>query len=221
MPPSSLAYYTFLPLDNLCESIVDTWASYEDKIHAQKKKQSHSKQQFLAARSALRALLWQVTHSKEWQIKPHFKGKPFIYDLKNQPGPYISVSHTHRMVAAAISFTAPIGIDIEYFKERDFTALAKHSFGPQEQQSVEKKGIDEFYRIWTIREAIGKSTGEGLRFVTNQKDIALSVIDNTLYQSENYYLYTPTIDHCDYALAIALHQSNPSLLSGTIDYISI
>ena len=50
--------------------------------------------------------------------------------------------------------------------------MAEATFGPLETQRVGRTGERGFYRIWTVREAMGKATGEGLRLVADRLDRA-------------------------------------------------
>ena len=48
-------------------------------------------------------------------------------------------------------------------------ALAALAFGPAEQ--TEAAAAEGFYRIWTLREAMAKATGEGLMLAANRCDL--------------------------------------------------
>jgi phosphopantetheinyl transferase len=74
------------------------------------------------------------------------------------------------MVACAFSGTGSIGIDLEAHRPRSFDAIACHGFGPGEQSIIARDGMRAFYRIWTLREAMGKATGQGLALVTDGRD---------------------------------------------------
>lgn len=71
--------------------------------------------------------------------KPYVEGNPF----------YISLSHSAGITVAAVSDT-PCGIDIEYMKERDYQKIAKRFF------QTMPAGLNEFYRLWTAKEAYKK-----------------------------------------------------------------
>jgi 4'-phosphopantetheinyl transferase len=74
-------------------------------------------------------------------------------------------------VAVAIAPAGALGIDIERHRTRDFAALAARAFGPAERAEVAASGADAFYRIWTLREAVAKATGEGLALAANGRDL--------------------------------------------------
>jgi phosphopantetheinyl transferase len=75
------------------------------------------------------------------------------------------------MVAVAMARAGALGVDIERHRARDFAALAAQAFGPAERAEVGIHGADAFYRIWTLREAMAKATGEGLALAANGRDL--------------------------------------------------
>ena len=84
-------------------------------------------------------------------------GKPQMEDV------YFNLSHSHHMVACAIS-DKPVGCDIE--KVRDIKGdVAARFFSEQEiayiEEAEDKK--DMFFRLWTMKESYMKMTGDGLK----------------------------------------------------------
>lgn len=73
-------------------------------------------------------------------------GKPVI---KNLPL-FVSLSHSKNITVSAVSDN-PVGIDIEYKSERDYIAIAERFF------EVMPKDLDEFYALWTAKEAYKKA----------------------------------------------------------------
>jgi 4'-phosphopantetheinyl transferase len=99
------------------------------------------------------------------------EGRPIIRDASSRRRTCISLSHTGGWLAGALSTGSLIGIDIECHKpNRNFVALASAAFGPQERGRVADRGAREFYRIWTLREAMAKARGVGLSFVCDGRD---------------------------------------------------
>lgn len=145
---------------------------------------SHKRQQtYLRGRSAIRQLLFIETSEKNWEISVHQNGKPYIHN-----GPHISLSHSGDIVACAMCEEAPIGIDVEHWKPRDFNAIAAFSFNAEQQEEVRQNGIEAFYKYWTAKEAIVKINGSSIF----QPDI----------QMDNYTIYYQHIEN-NYSLAIA------------------
>ena len=85
------------------------------------------------------------------------KGKPFFED----GSAYFSISHSHEYWVCVFS-PLPIGIDIQYRKSsRNELLIARRFFSKEEAAIVENDGTDSFYKVWTIREALGKYLGTG------------------------------------------------------------
>lgn len=102
------------------------------------------------------------------QIETDFRGKPLVAGRADR---YVSISHSGDVLVAAAGTAGPIGIDIERHKaSRNIDAIAEAAFGPGEREAVRREGPAAFYRIWTIREAFAKATGEGMASVTDRRD---------------------------------------------------
>lgn len=61
---------------------------------------------------------------------------------------HFNISHSKNILIACFDKT-PCGIDIEYIKERDSSKLSKYF-------KKEFKNLDEFYKFWTLKEAVYK-----------------------------------------------------------------
>ena len=154
--------------DIAAPALIARWASTQD--HAEIRPGRNAAPSLLA-RAALRALLARHTGRSDWQIVRNALGKPFAIAPTGAPGPAISLSHTAAMAAVALADIGALGIDIERHRPRDFAALAAQAFGPAEQAAVAASGAEAFYRIWTLREAVAKATGEGLALAANGRDL--------------------------------------------------
>lgn len=84
------------------------------------------------------------------------KGKPCIL---NHPNVFISITHTHGIVAVAVS-DSPVGIDCENLGELRLRVMEK-MFTEDEREYVGDDPL-RFYEIWTRKESYGKLTGTGL-----------------------------------------------------------
>jgi 4'-phosphopantetheinyl transferase len=123
-----------------------------------------------ASRALLRRLLAAEGFDPAWPIETD-DGKPRLSALPGRPEPpAISIAHSTGRAAVALSRVGPVGIDIEaHNSTRNWMGIAELYFGPREAAGVAgADGLRAFYRIWTLREAMGKATGEGL--LTDQRD---------------------------------------------------
>lgn len=83
-------------------------------------------------------------------------GKPHIVGI-----PDYSISHSENTWAIIFS-DAPCGLDIQYNKKAKLEKIAVKLYQEDEQESVNKLGIDEFFRIWSRREALIKAVGSSV-----------------------------------------------------------
>lgn len=119
------------------------------------------------------------------ELQPTFvygeNGKP---SLKELPHVHFNLSHCKEAVACAIS-DKPIGVDIETlgrYSER----LAQYTMNEKELEEINQAEDRDvaFTRLWTMKEATMKLTGEGIG--TN--------VRNVLEHSSNIIIYRTTIN---------------------------
>jgi 4'-phosphopantetheinyl transferase len=73
----------------------------------------------------------------------------------------LSVTHSGDLVGVAVSTVAPLGLDVEEVRAIDVDSMAALVLTPDEYRAG-MSPID-FLRYWTRKEAVVKSTGDGLR----------------------------------------------------------
>ena len=92
------------------------------------------------------------------------KGKPVLVDQAGEiVQPHISWSHSKKAVAVAVN-REPVGVDVEWigvYREK----IARKYFSQTEWEHLEQseQKEQEFYKLWTRKEAFVKRNGEGLR----------------------------------------------------------
>jgi hypothetical protein len=127
----------------------------------------------LLGRALLRGVLAQSSQlpADRWHIAKIGSGRPLVAAVDGAPSPSVSVSHSGKWSACAVSFNGDIGIDIETMRsDRDLAGIAARAFGPLECAEVVAEGCPRFYAIWTLREAIAKAVGIGLTMAADGKD---------------------------------------------------
>lgn len=91
-------------------------------------------------------------------------GKPEI------EGICFNISHSHDMVVCAVSDRV-VGVDIEKIGEIKGN-IAKRFFTERENQYLEQfegqERIEQFFRLWTMKESYMKYTGEGMRLALDR-----------------------------------------------------
>jgi len=165
-----VAVFHLMSDDARCDPLIRRWAASADIAYAAGR--GVGERRSLLARAALRALLFKMSgDNTPWRIAADADGKPFLSDDSGRPGPSISLSHGGDFIAVALGpAAARLGVDVEPHKSRNFPALAEKAFGPEENRRVAAGGAVAFYRIWTLREAMGKATGQGLSLATDGLD---------------------------------------------------
>lgn len=92
------------------------------------------------------------------------KGRPL---LVSPHGLHVSLSHAEAVVAAALSWDGPVGVDVERLRPlADRAALTRAALCEAERQAVEDLPEPirdaQVLRFWTRKEAVAKALGTGL-----------------------------------------------------------
>ena len=165
------------------EAIAFNHLDEQERERAQKFRVVENRRQFLLCRAALRANLCELVGCSNSSL--HFtalrneKPKALVGD---QPIDLeFSVSHTIGHGLLAFAKHGRLGIDVEQRQVRhDVDGEIRKVFSDREQQALSDVSgelkIDLFLRLWTIKEALIKATGEGFRADTT----AFSVPDDYL-----------------------------------------
>ena len=130
---------------------------------------------------------------KEYGIteKPIFEyvehGKPFI---AGHPDIHFNLSHCREAVVCILS-DKPIGIDVESIREfKD--SLVNYTMNANEVEQIKRSRRPdiEFIRLWTMKEAVLKLSGEGIR--NDLKDVlkGLSSKLTTVVSPDERYVYS-------------------------------
>ena len=124
-----------------------------------------SKYQHAVGRQLLKTALLRAGVSKDFLSKEESlifaygpSGKPLFHDL---PDVHFNISHTGGLVVCAVG-NIPIGIDAERIRPYPKSVLRKMT--DRERLYIQKSDRQDeaFMRVWTMKEAMIKLTGEGL-----------------------------------------------------------
>ncbi|HLN22767.1 MAG TPA: 4'-phosphopantetheinyl transferase superfamily protein [Patescibacteria group bacterium] len=195
------------------KALIDGWALPEDVAAARARPDS------LLARAVLRALLQHFSGCHGWHLRSNPRGKPFVVDDNGKAGPFVSLSHSRGMVSCAVSWTGPLGVDVERHRPRDVAALAAYAFGPREIAEVARDGASAFFRIWTLREAIAKASGDGLPLAIDGQDRGDGAPLQGWLRRDGWWLLT-ALPHPGTSLAVAL-TAEPGASAPSLDWINI
>lgn len=133
---------------------------------------ARDRRDYAAAHALLRTALSEyakrpaASAPADWRFDTIAGGKPVL--APETPAPLaFNLSHTRGCVAVAVTAGAPVGIDVEALdREPDVDGVADRFFGPDEVawlRRADGRGRKErFFRLWTLKEAYLKATGEGI-----------------------------------------------------------
>jgi phosphopantetheinyl transferase len=156
--------------------------------------------QFIAGHWLARIVAAKATDSdpSDWSLTTATNGAPRLVrrGIGEGHGLDVSLTHSGDVVVAAVAPFA-LGIDVEASgRTRDWLALADLVFAPVECAQLQRVASRErealFLRCWTLREALGKRDGNGLRSATGEstpaREYDASEADAITWQSQNCYL---------------------------------
>lgn len=162
------------------------------------------RQEFLAGRLLSKSMAASILGLKpeDLSLLPDNNGKPRLHvDSKAakaagiQPPDealFLSIAHSERLVAAALS-GEEIGLDLECTrKTRNFDALALAAFHPEEGRQLASLDLDPkhaeigaasakadfFYLLWTLKEACLKRRGLGIDSIAQSPSFTISPREN-------------------------------------------
>lgn len=119
-------------------------------------------------------------------IEVNKNGKPSIKGI-----PDYSISHCENTWAIIFSDT-PCGLDIQYNREAKLEKIASKFYQKDEAESVARLGLDEFFRIWSRREALIKAAGS-----TVFSEAPSTMGGSATYQGFKWRIYDVLIDFKD------------------------
>lgn len=133
---------------------------------------------FICGRWALRTLFARVwdPRAKDLNLETTVHGKPYFDDAS---APRFNMSHSGDWVALAVSLDGDVGVDVERSRRRiQLDSLLRRVCSPGERRWMAGRDIEDFFEIWTRKEALLKARGNGfetpLHDVDTEDVIALS-----------------------------------------------
>ena len=91
--------------------------------------------------------------------------------------PTTSLSHSDSTVICGIARSGALGVDVERVRARsDWEGIAAYALHPRERSRINRlpdaQRWDHFFKIWTLKEAMGKALGVGLALPFNQIEVS-------------------------------------------------
>lgn len=137
----------------------------------------------MLCRAALRTLLCARAgcENNELNLIPDGRGKLSAF-VEGELLPHqFNVSHSRSHGLLAFAPRGQLGVDVEdWDPRRPIDGAIRRVFSHTEQSALEQAPREErrrlFFRLWTIKEALIKATGEGFRRETNKFSVPESMI---------------------------------------------
>jgi phosphopantetheinyl transferase len=143
--------------------------SNDEKILLKLKKSNIFKEQFLATRKIL------DIENPDYKINYNHNGKPSLNNGCN-----VSISHSHKITAVAISNNYKIGLDVQLKVKKIFNIQNKFLNKSEKLYIGDNPSVNILTMIWTSKESIYKALGlKGISFSKNIKIDKLLEKDKT------------------------------------------
>jgi 4'-phosphopantetheinyl transferase len=166
--------------------------SAEEKIRHARFMFDRDKRDFAVAHALVRRVLslYSATPPREWRFAGSPNQKPRLADEQaGEPPLLFSLSHTHGVVACAVSRGLEVGIDVESIDRIvDAADVARRFFAPSEIAMLDACTADEhstrFVELWTLKEAYVKAIGRGLIVPLDQFSFSFDDIGRIEFAAE-------------------------------------
>lgn len=118
----------------------------------------------------------------EWRLAETPNGRPFVSSPRTDAVVHFNLSHTAGLVGCAAAVGVPVGFDVEAVDRRfQVERLARRILSPVEYRlGKEDAGPWSprwFLRYWTLKEALLKAVGLGIRVSLESVEVSLRNVD--------------------------------------------
>lgn len=151
--------------------------SEDERSRADRFNREYLKRNFVAARGNLRMILAKRLgcEPKEIQFSYSDHGKPYVAGFER--GVFFNLAHSQDLAIYVMCSDREVGIDLEYINPKcNIEGIADRYFGDSERQIIHRLSDRAkhlaFYRAWTLKEAYGKATGQGIANNLDSIDIS-------------------------------------------------
>ena len=164
-------------------------------------RQNLNKYQLVYGRLLLQKICWDLGYAD-------FNLEDIQYTSFNKPfwraNIDFSIAHSGQIVGCALSTEGTVGLDIEKIQSINISNF-KHILNAEDQLFLSKSTTinKDFFKIWTIKEAVSKADGRGLGM--DVKDIYIGSKQATCF--DNSWLVQEITVHPDYKCHFAVETS--------------
>ncbi|WDE13414.1 4'-phosphopantetheinyl transferase family protein [Thalassomonas haliotis] len=161
--------------------LAENWLTPEEKQILDRRRLLSAKKEFVASRGMIKLLLARYFQLDVQAINIFFdqqdtclkasRYRDACPEISREVLPVqICIAHSHGKVLVAMSRQSScLGVDLEWRKlERPWLKLARHFYHAREVTRIEQEGVDSFYRIWTLKEALAKAIKQPIARLLSQ-----------------------------------------------------
>jgi 4'-phosphopantetheinyl transferase len=155
--------------------------SDDERDRARRFANQELRDRWVVSRAGLRGIIGSYAGSTPQLLRFAYEelGKPVLVDRGDDSNLYFNLSHSHNLAIVAVTAVAPVGVDLEFVKPiPDWKRVAHRFFSRGENAELADVGECQrelaFYHCWTRKEAVIKSTGEGLSACLDAFDVSLA-----------------------------------------------
>jgi 4'-phosphopantetheinyl transferase len=132
------------------------------------------RRRYLVTRALVRSALsgYAPVAPEEWRFTTNAWGRPEIANVDAGDLTF-NVSHTHSLIALAVTRGRAVGVDVENWCGRDVSpGIAERFFAPTEAAALrailKSRQQERFFEYWTLKESYIKARGMGLSIPLDQ-----------------------------------------------------
>jgi 4'-phosphopantetheinyl transferase len=210
----------WMEADGRPAAVVADWFSCLDaaeRVQADRFYFDEDRSTYIAAHWLIRNALASVggLPPKDWRFVSGQHGKPEIDPALGGLDLCFNLSHSRGFVACAVATGTTIGIDVETLSQKHGGLdIADRFFSPSEvailRGTASNRQLETFFRLWTLKEALIKATGEGLHRPLDSFSFSLDPTSVRLHSADaeeaanwTFAEHRPTPGH---ELALAIRQ---------------
>ena len=159
-------------LDGLATSLPQWTAilSPQEQHRANRFRFERDRERFVVRRGVLRVVLARYLGLApgEVELATAPNGKPTVSPACRRVDLRFSSSHSGGLACYAVTVGADVGVDVERIRPMpDLDDIARLYFAESERGALARRPagagrLEEFFRLWTTKEAVLKATGDGL-----------------------------------------------------------
>jgi 4'-phosphopantetheinyl transferase len=223
----------WLALDAVAPAMWAEFAALLDDAERARAARFHfdrDRQAYIAAHALARTLLSLEAPRppSTWRFTEGVHGKPEIVREAGVPPLRFNLSHTHGLVAVALTLAHDVGIDVEAIDQRRSSLeFAERIFAREEAallRAASREALpDTFFAIWSLKESVIKALGGGLNVPLDAFSLSLDPLavhfSDALGEDAAHWLLWRTAPTSAHALALAVRHPEPAAVS--IDAIGI